>query len=112
LDPQVAFAVARDGRYLVRVFAFPAVANSAIRFFGSELCIYRLTLTTGGYADHAFPLAVSLKQPNQVELRGWNIPESAKKISLNPDRLFDSFPVRHPGVSNPAFVRIEAHSCL
>jgi hypothetical protein len=112
LDPQLAFPVPRDGRYLVRVFAFPAMPDSSIQFFGSELCVYRLTLTTGGYADYAFPLAVALKQPALVAIRGWNIPEPAKKISVNPDRLVERFAIRHPGVVNPVFVRVEPHACI
>src|SRR5205807_4906923 len=32
LDPQIAFAVPRDGRYLVRTFAFPAVPDASVKF--------------------------------------------------------------------------------
>jgi hypothetical protein len=112
LDPQIAFPVPKDGRYSVRVFAFPATPDSEIRFFGSELCIYRLTLTTRGFADCAFPLAVSLKKPGLVELRGWNIPESTKKVAVQTDAVSDRFPVRHAAVINPAFIRIETHDCI
>ena len=112
LDPQIAFAVPSDGRYIVRLFAFPSVPNSSIRFFGSDLCIYRLTITTGGFADYAFPLAVALKEPTAVELRGWNIPESAKKIVLKPEHIADRFQVRHPEVANAVDIRIEPHPCI
>ena len=109
LDPQLAFAVPKDGTYQVRTFAFPAVPDASIRFAGGETFVYRLTLTTGGFADHAFPLAVSLKQPAPVELVGWNIPDAAKRITLRPDRVTDHFPVRHPQVIPPVAVRVEAH---
>ena len=59
LDPFLAFPVPTDGTYIVRAFAFPATPDSGIRFAGGDAFIYRLTLTTGGYADYLWPLAVS-----------------------------------------------------
>jgi hypothetical protein len=112
LDPQVAFPVPKDGRYLARVFAFPAQPDASIRFFGSEASVYRLTVTTGGFADHAFPLAVNVKQPGMVELRGWNVPDAAKKIEVKPDGVTDRFWVQHPDVANPVALRVEPHTCL
>jgi hypothetical protein len=112
LDPQVAFAVPKDGRYLVRVFAFPAQPDASIRFFGSEASVYRLTVTAAGFADYAFPLAVGLKNPGQVELRGWNVPEAAKKLAVKPDVVTDRFWVRHAEVANPVAVRVEPHPCV
>ncbi|MCE9533271.1 MAG: PPC domain-containing protein [Planctomycetes bacterium] len=112
LDPQIAYSVPKDGRYLVRVFSFPAVADSSIRFFGSETCVYRLTLTTGGFAEHAFPLAVSLKDPSPVGLSGWNIPDAAKNIVVMPEQFSSRLPVRHPSVTNPGFIRVEPHPCI
>jgi len=112
LDPQVAFTIPADGRYLVRVFAFPAKADSSIRFYGSELSVYRLTLTTGGFADHVFPLAVTMKKSVSVELFGWNIPDSAKRISLNPEAAVSGLVVRHPGVVNSPTLRVEPHPCM
>ena len=47
LDPQIAFTAKKDGTYIARVYAFPSSPDSSIRFFGSDACIYRLTLTTG-----------------------------------------------------------------
>lgn len=112
LDPEIAYAVPKDGRYVVRVYAFPATPDSSIRFFGSDACIYRLTLTTGGFADHAFPAAVSLKDPSPVELRGWNIPDAAKKLTIKPDRIGDRFPVTHPAIGNAVAIRVEPHRSL
>src|SRR5262245_5397514 len=110
LDPQIAFPAPRDGDYVVRLFAFPATPDSGIRFAGGETFVYRLTLTTGGYADHAFPLAVSLKDPGPVRLAGWNLPDAARAIALRPDAAADAWPVRAEKVANAAFVRVEPHA--
>lgn len=73
LDPQLDFTAPADGTFVVRVFAFPSQPDSSIRFFGSEACVYRLTLTTAGFVDYPLPLAVaknSLVKPRPV---GWNL---------------------------------------
>jgi hypothetical protein len=106
LDPQIVFTAAADGIYLVRTFAFPATPTSAIRFDGAETYVYRLTLTTGGFAEYAYPLAVPRAFPGQVELVGWNIPEAARKVAVPgeaPDR------VSHPQLANAVSVRLEPH---
>jgi hypothetical protein len=76
LDPQVVFTAPRDGRYLVRLFAFPAEPNSTIGFAGGDNYVYRLTLTTGGFVDHALPLVIG-REAAQVRLDGWNLPQPA-----------------------------------
>jgi hypothetical protein len=76
LDPQTAFTATKDGQHLVRLFAFPSEPNSTIGFAGGENCVYRLTLTTGGFVDHALPLALS-RDATKVQLTGWNLPEPA-----------------------------------
>jgi hypothetical protein len=109
LDPQIVFTAPADGSYRVRLFAFPAVADSGIRFAGGENYIYRLTLTTAGFADHAFPLAVPRTAPGTVELVGWNIPEAARKATVRleePERVF------HPDVAGVVAVRLEPHPTL
>lgn len=112
LDPQLAFTAPADGAYVVRTFAFPAAPDSGIRFAGGDTFIYRLTLTTGGFADHAFPLAVSRSEPGQVALVGWNIPEAAKKILVRPGPGADYVTLSHPGVANAAAVRVEPHKTV
>lgn len=109
LDSQIVFDVPKDGTYLVRTFAFPAVPDSGIRYFGSELCIYRLTLTTGGFVDHPYPLAVSRVNPGSVELIGWNIPDAAKKVTIRPGDDADTTWLSHPQLANTATVRLEPH---
>lgn len=77
LDPQLDFTAPRDGQYLVRIFAFPSEPDSSIRYSGGDSYIYRLTLTTGGFIDHAFPLAIG-PEAGTVRLGGWNLqPETA-----------------------------------
>jgi hypothetical protein len=112
LDPQIVFSVPSDGTYLVRAFAFPSQPDASIRFAGGPTYIYRLTLTTGGFADFALPLAIPVKEQTGVEMIGWNIPDAAKKIAVKPDRLTDHYWLEHPGVANPISLRIEPHRCI
>jgi hypothetical protein len=72
LDPQLAFTAPKSGPYLVRLFAFPATPDSSIRFAGGDDYLYRLTLTTGPYIDHALPLAAP-REESEVRLGGWNL---------------------------------------
>jgi hypothetical protein len=110
LDPQLAFTAPADGTYVARVFAFPSTPDSSIRFFGSDTCIYRLTLTTGGFADYPMPLAVSWAEPGSVRAVGWNVPSAAEKLSViaaPPGE--DMVSVSHPGLANALRVRLEPH---
>jgi hypothetical protein len=109
LDPQIVFTVPKDGTYIVRAFAFPATPDSGIRFTGSDASIYRLTLTTGGFADHPFPLAVSRAIPETVELHGWNIPDAAKRLSVEREGP-DLLSLWHPQVGNTTTLRLEPHA--
>ncbi len=112
LDPQVVFTAPRDGSYVVRIFAFPAEPGTSIQFAGGETYIYRLTLTTGGFADHAFPLAVPRADPGRVEVAGWNIPADAKKLAVKPGPDSDTVTLWHPQLANTLSVRIEPHPCV
>jgi hypothetical protein len=107
LDPLIAFPAPADGTYVVRLFAFPSTPDSSIRFFGSDACVYRLTLTTGPYADYPTPLAVA-QGHSEVSIHGWNAPTLAKVGHA--DAGFA--PVWHPAVANPLRVRAEPHACF
>ena len=109
LDPQVAFNAPKDGRYLVRLFAFPSVPNASIRLSGGEAYVYRLTLTTGGFADFPVPLAVERKPGAAVEVQGWNIPAEARRLSV--PVAGDVVTLFHPRLANPVRVRLEGHPC-
>jgi len=112
LDPQVVFTVPKDGTYIIRTFAFPAVPDSSVRFAGGELFIYRLTLTTGAFADHAFPLAVAQSEGGKVELVGWNIPDAVKSRIIEGNQPEDRATVFHPEVGNAVVVRLEPHPAI
>ncbi|WP_165228104.1 PPC domain-containing protein [Aquisphaera insulae] len=83
-DPRLVFRAPADGTYIVRVFAFPATPDSSIELAGGDAYVYRLTLTTGGFLDHAFPLAVPLDGPARVAALGPNLsgsdPDSALAV--------------------------------
>lgn len=80
LDPQVVFTAPHDGTYIVRVYAFPATPDASIRYFGTESGLYRLTLTTGPYPDHAVPLAFREADVAHVQVAGWNRPTESGPI--------------------------------
>jgi hypothetical protein len=110
LDPQIIFRVPADGTFLVRVFAFPATANSTIGFAGGADYLYRLTLTTGGFAEHAYPLAVPHAEPGRVQLVGWNIPDAAREAAVEPGPAGDVVTLFHADIASTVSVRREANA--
>jgi hypothetical protein len=112
LDPFIAFPVPKDGTYVVRTFAFPAVPDSSIRFAGGESYVYRLTLTTGGYADHPWPLSVARIQPAPVEMVGWNIPPAARQLFMSADNSARHAVIGHPSIANLLRIGVESHTCV
>lgn len=109
LDPQIVFVAPAEGRYVIRTFAFPAVANSSIAFAGGPNFIYRLTLTTGGFVDHSWPLAIARANPGEVRLLGWNIPDTTR-VTVAAAADDDMVTLFHPQVANTAHLRLEAHA--
>jgi hypothetical protein len=112
LDPFIAFSVPKDGTFVVRAFAFPAVPDTTIRFSGGESYVYRLTLTTGGFADYPWPLAAQRNKPATVEMVGWNILELARRVAVCTAGPTGDTQVAHPAVANTVDVRVEPHPCL
>lgn len=112
IDPQIAFTAPKDGTYLVRTFAFPALADSTIGFAGKETFVYRLTLTTGPWVEYANPLAVSRTGPTTVELVGWNISEELRKFRVTPRDGVEALKLFDSRLANPFFVRVEPHPVL
>jgi hypothetical protein len=112
LDPRLVFEAPEDGTFVIRAFAFPAVAAASISFAGAETFIYRLMLTTGGYADHVYPLAVRSGAPAQVEVRGWNLPEEARFLEVPVAAALPSLELHHLLLANTALVRLEAEETL
>jgi len=101
-DPRIVFRAPADGNYIVRVFAFPATPDSSIQFSGSDAYIYRLTLTTAGFLDHAFPLAVP-REGAEVAAVGPNV--TAFGIAVPAGEGTDRFAIAHPSLAGEAEVR-------
>jgi hypothetical protein len=105
LDPQLAYTATKDGTHLLRLFAFPSQPDSSIRHFGSDACVYRLTLTTGGVIDFAAPLAVERGKDAVLTLHGWNLAEPTWRWKAVEERF-------HPAWSaTGAAVIRESHPC-
>lgn len=107
LDPRLVFEAPEQGTYIVRTFAFPSSPTSAIRFAGGPDYVYRLTLTTGPFADHAEPLAVPRDNPGWVGVVGWNIPDEMRVLPVVP---VEGSPERglaeHPELAAPVEVQV------
>ncbi len=73
IDPLVTFTAPTDGTYFVRIFAFPSMTDATIAFSGSEKHIYRLMITTQGYATHTLPLSVPFDRDATVAVQGFNL---------------------------------------
>ena len=73
LDPRIVYAAPSAGTYYVRLFAFPSEPNSSINFAGGDNYLYRLTLTTGPFVDHALPLAAARGTATDPTLVGHNL---------------------------------------
>jgi hypothetical protein len=99
-DPQIIYTAEADGTYFVRLFAFPSAPNSSIRFAGGADYIYRLTLTTGPFADHAFPTAVTRGESAIVEPAGWNLTDEVREIPIAGEPVLQSTTVSHPALAN------------
>lgn len=111
-DPQLAFAAPKDGTFHVRVFAFPATPNSSIRLSGASNYVYRLTLATGPFLDHPYPLAVSQGSERTVELHGWNIPADLKSLVVPAAALRSVVPIRDGRLANTSRVRLVSHPAV
>ncbi len=83
-DPLIVMTAPADGVYFVRLFAFPATPNSTIRFAGGDDYVYRLTLSTEEFLNHAMPLAVVAGNAGQVRLHGWNLREDRVVTAQSP----------------------------
>jgi len=105
LDPRLVLAAPRDGTYIVRVFAFPAQPDSSVRYFGSDACLYRLTLTTAEFVDFVTPLAVETGKTATVRLHGWNLSAADREVpaGVGPNAVVRGTSVR---------IRRESHTCF
>ena len=81
-DPLLAVTATRDGVWCVRVFGFPAAPDSSIRFAGGATYQYRLTLTTGAFANHPVPSVIQKGSDRRLKFVGWNIPDEAATATV------------------------------
>ena len=112
LDPLITFTAPEDGKYLVRVFGFPAVPTSSINFAGGENFIYRLTVSTQAVVDGVLPLAVSAGEASQVRLIGWNLPPELTTLPITAPENQPWVTVSHPQVGNSLRLPIVPHRSL
>lgn len=119
LDPQITFEVSKSGLYALRCFAFPSEPNSTIGFASGDNYIYRLTITTDGFLDHAFPLAVgSDSSAPSLTPFGWNIPPDSPPLTTEASTLSEAVVAWHPdlaqfatlpSVSGPSIIETQAN---
>src|SRR5262245_36228964 len=105
LDPRVAFAAPRDGTFVVRLFAFPAQPDSSIRHFGSDACLYRLTLSMAEFVDFVTPLAVEQNKAATVRVHGWNLSAAERQLASG-----EGAEAAVPGTGRR--IRREPHPCF
>ena len=109
LDPQIVYTIPKDDSYIVRTFAFPSSPDSSIHYYGSDAAVYRLTLTTGPYAEFAVPLAASeaqLKTPG-VRVEGWNLTKGLRLTNPIVPKGSSHATLFAPELANPLRVRIQ-----
>ena len=111
LDPRLTFVAPQDGRYLVRVFGFPATPDSTIGLAGGENYHYRLLLTVEGFVDSTWPLAISTVG-EQVEVNGWNLPNGVKTLTPVATTNAGTTAVVAPGIANRFLVPVARHASI
>ncbi|MEO2023052.1 MAG: hypothetical protein ABGX05_14625, partial [Pirellulaceae bacterium] len=89
LDPMIVYSAPADGVYTVRVFAFPLTPNSTIGFAGAKNFVYRLTMTTGPFLDHAFADRATVGGSPVVHFGGWNFAPADQPVSLADVSILD-----------------------
>lgn len=112
LDPRIVYTVPRDGRYIIRAFAFPAQPNSSIGFAGDADYIYRLTLTTGGFVDHVLPSSARRDSSTEVALHGWNIPSDAQRVTIDGAKDRRAAFAFHPAVADAVALAHSDHAIV
>lgn len=112
LDPQIAYPVPADGTYVVRVMAFPAEPAANMAFASGPSLVYRLTLTTGGFIDHVWPLATSATGPADAQVFGWNLAPAVQRLpfAVTPGNPFAT--IFSPQTANFLVVPVEPHAVV
>lgn len=111
LDPRIVYTAPAAGKYLVRTYGFPAAPDSTIGLVGGDKFLYRLTLSTTGFIDRAWPLALG-SESSPIEAVGWNIPSEARTPApLLPPGGREAL-LAHPLLANTFVVPVEAHRSI
>ena len=112
LDPLLKYDVPADGRYGVRVFAFPAKPDSSIALAGGPAFVYRLTLTTAGYLEHSLPLAVEFGKTPSVRALGTNLPADLEGLCVEATEGKDRARAWHPRLAGDLLLPVVNYPCL
>ena len=122
MDPQIVFVAKSNGAHFIRVFGFPAAPNSSIRLAGAANYIYRLTVTTGAFVDHALPMAVSRIAKDQgsangqkitkLRLVGWNIPPELADFQFELTKPGQPVAIHHPLLANTMPIPVVPHPTI
>jgi hypothetical protein len=110
LDPQLVYTAPSAGKYLVRVFAFPAQPDSRIGLSGGDDYLYRLTLTTGPFIDYTWPLSVKQHETKDVVLIGWNLAEPINRQTVT--AADHPFALDGDHLAGQLSLAVEPHPCL
>jgi hypothetical protein len=110
LDPQLVFTAPNAGKYLVRIFGFPAQPDSRIGLAGGEDYLYRLSITNGPFVDYTWPLAVRQQESSEVKLIGWNIAGAIERQSVQAEG--HSFAIGGDQLAGQLLLGAEPHACL
>lgn len=111
LDPRLAVKVPESGRWRVRVFGFPAVADQSIGLAGNDAFVYRLTLSTGPVVDYTLPLALSRDGTQSIELHGWNLPPELARHNITSSAASEHL-LEHAGLAGVLPLPIVEHASV
>ncbi|MEX2138644.1 MAG: PPC domain-containing protein [Pirellulales bacterium] len=109
LDPQLVFTAPSAGKYLVRIFAFPAQPDSRIGLAGGDAFLYRLTITTGSFIDFPWPLAVKQQETTDVKLIGWNLADPIHRQTVT--AAGHPFVIDGDQLAGQLLLAVEPHAC-
>jgi len=84
LDPFLVWTAKSAGAYVLQVFGFAYPAESAVKFTGSDKCVYRLHISRGPYLRHTLPLGVQRGTNTALQIAGWNFgPELPHEVHFD-----------------------------
>lgn len=113
LDPTLKYEAPADGRYLVRVFAFPAKPDSSIALAGGPSFVYRLTMTAAGYLEQAIPLALESGKGTSVRPLGRNLPSDLGCLRVDQmEEDVERARAWHPRLAGDLLLPVVKYPCM